>query len=371
MLLVAQAQFTERGDKAIPGPAKLVLLHKSPSGWSSEVIEDSGSNVFHKAVVWRGGILTIGGGAAMLRHWKKINGQWTPETIWQRSWGGQIDRLRDMEIGDVNGDGKDEIVLATHDQGVVAVGAEVDGRWQFVELGRRKDVFVHEIEIGDVDGDGHSEIYCTPSERNRASGLRQAGAVVRYDWDGSGYQASSIAKWEKSHAKEILAADVDADGIDELYAVREAEIARNERGEREIAVPVRIIQLVKQADGTWIETAIATIDDRGARFLVAGDVDGDGATDLVAASMHAGLWLLRRNQRGSFTTTMIAADSSGFEHATHVADLDGDGVPEIYVAADDQGEVRSYTWRRDRFVGETLAAIPEHHITWNLQHGAL
>ena len=38
----------------------------------------------------------------------------------------------------------------------------------------------------------------------------------------------------------------------------------------------------------------------------------------------------------SFTKELIDADSSGFEHAAGIADLDGDGRPELYVAADDQ-----------------------------------
>ena len=38
---------------------------------------------------------------------------WTSETLWTRKWGGKFNRLRDVEIGDVNGDGKDDIVIAT------------------------------------------------------------------------------------------------------------------------------------------------------------------------------------------------------------------------------------------------------------------
>ena len=32
-----------------------------------------------------------------------------------KSWGGKFNRLRDIEVGDVDGDGKDELVLATED----------------------------------------------------------------------------------------------------------------------------------------------------------------------------------------------------------------------------------------------------------------
>ena len=40
--------------------------------------------------------------------------------LWSKFWKGKIDRLRDIG-GDVDHDGKDEFVIATHDAGVVAV----------------------------------------------------------------------------------------------------------------------------------------------------------------------------------------------------------------------------------------------------------
>jgi len=41
---------------------------------------------------------------------------------------------------------------------------------------------------------------------------------------------------------------------------------------------------------------------------------------------------------------LIDAESSGFEHAAILLDLDQDGRDELYVASDDQGQVRSYVW---------------------------
>ena len=49
------------------------------------------------------------------------DGKWSAENLWTQSWGGKLNRLRDIEVGDVDGDGKDEWVIATHDAGVVAV----------------------------------------------------------------------------------------------------------------------------------------------------------------------------------------------------------------------------------------------------------
>ena len=54
-ILVAQAQFVEGTGAdgkptSVPGPAKLIIVRKTESGWKPVVIEDPDSNVFHKAL---------------------------------------------------------------------------------------------------------------------------------------------------------------------------------------------------------------------------------------------------------------------------------------------------------------------------------
>src|SRR5262249_61233157 len=100
---------------------KLLVARKTESGWKPLVLEDPDSNVFHKALPWDGGIVTIGGNQALLRTWRFADGQWAATTHWNPKFGGKFDRLRDVERGDVDGDGKDGLVIATHDQGEIAM----------------------------------------------------------------------------------------------------------------------------------------------------------------------------------------------------------------------------------------------------------
>lgn len=365
-LLVVQSTFSKKAGKKPVGLARLLLLHRTKEGWVEERIEDPESSVFHAAVPWRDGILTIGGTKALLKHWRCSAGKWAAETLWERSWGGKFDRLRDIEIADVDGDGKEEIVLATHDKGVVAVGDEAEAQWSFTELGQADDTFVHEVEVGDLDGDGRLEIYATPSQRNRASGESQPGAVVRYQRTPKGYARTELVSWEHSHAKEILTADLDEDGKDELYVVREAHTKREGDSIR-IIDPVRIQRLTPRGPKEpWEAEPIAQIKDRQSRFLVGGDVDGDGRADLVAAGMTSGLWLLQQDEMKSFTRISLDRDSGGYEHATHLADLDGDGRPEIYVAADRQKKLRRYRYDGASFRREDLVDLDASSITWNI-----
>lgn len=375
-LLMVQAQFIDRK----PGPARMNIQRFDGKNWFEEVVEDPESNVFHKALPWRDGILTIGAMKAKVKHWKKVDGKWSGTTLEEKSWGGKFDRYRDVEVGDVDGDGKEELVLATHDMGVISVGDEADdGTWSFQEYDQKADTFVHEVEIGDVDGDKKPEFYVTPSERNKASGVSQPGGVARYDYDAASqkYKRTQVVQWPDTHAKEILVVDMDGDGVDELYAAREAVQVKGADGKNETKAPAMVVRLTP-AGSKWKETTVATLDQEVmCRFLVAGDVNHDGKKDLVAAGKESGLWMLDRQADGSFTPTLIDADSGGFEHATDVADFDFDGKLEIYAASEksmdrpELRELRKYWWDGPAWKKEVIASIPSGRITWNLQDARL
>jgi hypothetical protein len=266
--------------------------------------------------------------------------------------------LRDAEVADVLGDGVPTIVVGTHDQGVVAlVRPDGKGGFSVKEIDRQPDTFVHEIEVGDLDGDGVREVYATPSRPNVLDGTPQPGSIVRYV-PARGEGRTVFADLGDRHAKEILVTDMDGDGKDELYASVEAVSGGSVEIRRYRAGP-------PPAAG---ET-IAVLPDQLCRCLTAGDVDGDGRREIVAAAAKAGLWRLRPGSPGlSWQTDRIASDSSGFEHAALLSDLDGDGRDELYVASDEQNEVRRYTWRQGEWRKDVLyryeGGMPG--FTWNL-----
>jgi hypothetical protein len=373
-LFLTQAWFwNDAAGKPNPGPARLEIWRLGEDGkWTRTRLEDGESNVFHKAIQIDGKLLTIGAEGAHLKVWTHEAGKWSSETLWSRTWGGRFNRLRDIEIGDVDHDGKDEYVIATHDAGVVAVikPGVAGGEPVVVELDEKPDTFAHEIEIGDVDGDGKLEFFATPSDRNVAHGS-QAGGVVMYRFDGTQYVRSWVDNEEGTHAKEILARDLDGDGKAELFAVLEAEIDPADR--TKIKKPVEIRQYHLQPDGTFTHEAIATIQDRQCRFLVPGDFDGDGKMELIAPALSTGIYHLTPppSGKGPWTVTLIDTESSGFEHAAYAADVDGDGKLELYVAADDQQELRRYTYANGKFTRETIGKIEASTLTWNITTGKM
>ncbi len=358
LLIALAALDKDEAGKPLPLPARLGILTREDGAWHYRFLEDPDSNVFHKAMAWqpssgRQGVLTFGGTQAIVKLWSQNE---PPLTLWQEDFGGKFSRMRDAEIGDVLNDGAQAIVVGTHDQGVVAVLRPDDqGGFDAVRLDEEPSTFVHEIEIGDLNADGILEIYATPSAPNKLDGTPQPGKVVRYQ---PALQEGRVvvADLGDRHAKEILVTDIEGDGKDELYVSVEA-------------VSGGQVEIRRFDTGTDPEAGevIAQLDDTLCRFLTAGDVDGDGRQELVAATYKSGIWLLRPGA-DAWSVTSIDQDSSGFEHSAILTDLDEDGVDELYVASDKHGEIRRYRWQD----GEPLREVIYRHtdglsrFTWNL-----
>lgn len=368
-LLVPVSRVETVDRKVVTRPARLLLIRERAGTWSADTLDDPESNVFHKAFPWRDGLLTVGGDAARVVHWTHDGTAWSPEVLWQESFGGEHDRMRDVEEGDVDGDGASELVVATHDRGIVGVGDEVDGAWTWTTLGARPSTFVHEIELGDLDGDGTVEIYATPSEPNQSSGQSQPGRVERWRHTPDGYVSDVIVAWEDTHAKEITVADLGQGPT--LLALREGRTT----GAGGLSSPVAVVQLVPGPAGQpFVETELAVLaGERQARFLVPGDVDGDGEVELVATGMTTGVWLLDR-QDGTWRATQVDASSGGFEQAAHITDLDGDGRVELYVVSERAGkprELRRYVWKNGAASRTILHTLEGSGLAWGLSDGVL
>ncbi|OGQ87689.1 MAG: hypothetical protein A2289_24555 [Deltaproteobacteria bacterium RIFOXYA12_FULL_58_15] len=368
-LLFSQAHFERvmHEGKEIPKPlpAKLLMLTPEGDGFRADILQDQESRVFHKAICVKTDVgvrlLTIGGTEAILKMWRVEEGAWKADTLWNPKFGGKWDRLRDFEVGNVDDDPEFEIVIATHDQGVVAVANRTAGGWDVIEAQRQANTFVHEIEIGDVVGKGKPSFFATPSAPNKAN-QSQSGGIVMFTKKADGFARTQIADLSKSHAKEILVADLDGDGKPELYTAIEAELNGNVEKS-----PVEIRRFVPSKRGAWKSQVVASLPGaRQSRVLLAADLTGTGKPDIIATTYKDGIWRLTppHKPNGKWSKSQIDANSSGFEHAAGVADLNGDGKPELYVADDDKDEIRQYAWDGNSFTRKVIHKTGQSDLTW-------
>jgi len=368
-IVLSLAQFVTEAGKPVPGPARMEFLYRSKGAWKMTAMEDPESNVFHKTMVYPGEdgpvLLTMAGSEAVVKTWQLEGSALEGTEVWRKDFGGKFSRMRDAEIADLYAADEHAIAVATHDQGVVAVLRPSPDGFSVVELDTEENTFVHEIEVGDVNGDGQLEVYATPSEPNKLDGGVQKGEVVRYV-PKAGEGRVVVADLGDRHAKEILVEDVDGDGTDELYVAVEGHVGEF----KELVHPVEIRRYDADTPADSGGVVIATLDDRLTRFLTAGDIDGDGKKEMVAATFSNGLWLLRPGDdaKAEWSAELIDKNSGGFEHASILTDLDGDGADELYVASDKQKEVRRYVWDGQKLVREVIYVRPDDRpiFTWNL-----
>ncbi len=314
------------------------IIKKKSRKPKTKTYEMAGGNVFHKCMWFQptfgeAGILTISANMPYLQIWRGGAGAWEAETLWTAEVGGREQRLRDVEVGDLDGDGQDELVVVTHDLGAIYVLEQTATGFEAQEVHRAAErTFVHEAEIGDLDGDGNLEFYTTPSEPNRFDGSEQAGGIDSYRWNSatSTYDRKPVAILKDRHAKEILVVDQDGDGKSELYAALEAE---GLEGENAVVILRRWV---------WSGSEVAhdldvSLEGSMCRFLNLGDTNGDGVKEIIASTKNAGIFAAFPKGNAWVSKKLLPGFvSGGFEHATVVMDWDGDGKDELFVASDSQ-----------------------------------
>lgn len=344
---VGEADVTWERRSPKPGEAEEGVPRTKP-------FELAGGNAIHK-VFWfepafgEPGILTISANMPMIKIWRQLGDTWESELLFTAEVGDREHRFRDIEVGDVDGDGQDELVLATHDQGKVFVLEQKPTGLEAIEIANRDEgAFVHEVELGDVDGDGLEEIFTTTSEPNRLDGKPQTGQIERIDFEGGTWRVSTVEDSKTTHAKEILIADLEQDGQLELYSSMEAEALEGLDGRAKGGASVRIKRYDFSGDASTGQV-VAELPSNMCRFLNAGDVEGDGQLEILASTKSEGIFRIWfEDSRWQSQPETSGLQSGGFEHASVFYDIDGNGSDELFVADDDGKRIQMWFWDADR-----------------------
>jgi len=269
-----------------------------------------------------------------------------------------------VHLGDVNGDGRDDVTSGWEQEGIVTVslhpGGTGAGPWPTVTVGSRLHG-VEDAQFVDVDGDGALDVVsaCECRRLTVHFGPTDPGRVL----DPSAWESVTLAesvgfqRWIK-----VAIADVDGDGRADIVGGGKAN-------------PATVGWFRAPADprdgAAWPYAAMSPV--AWTMSLVPRDVDGDEDTDVVLSDrlpiiepdghrryeLRGSRWL--ENLGGGAGWVNHPIGFGGGEHKfLHIVDVDGDGGDDVLDGVSGATYNRSYLRRNtDRWLAWEVTEIPQ------------
>ena len=224
--------------------------------------------------------------------------------------------IKSVASADFNGDGKIDLVVTSQvlnePTGVYTVLGNGDGTFQTAPV-YKAGTGPQTAAIGDLNGDGIPDVAVASNGSSTVSVLIGKG-------DGTFKPAVNYPAG--SGATGVVIADFNGDG--------KPDLAVTDVG------PGTVTILLGNGDGTFRAGKVITIE-FGVFTLAAGDFNKDGKQDLAVVSL-IGVAVLLGNGDGSFQSPVTYGTRSGMGNIV-VADLNGDGNPDLAVANADSNTI--------------------------------
>ncbi|MEO6404439.1 MAG: FG-GAP-like repeat-containing protein [Ferruginibacter sp.] len=236
-------------------------------------------------------------------------------------------------LGDVDGDGKPDIVTANPSANTVSVRRNLTTTPGSISFATKVDFSTgstpFSVAIGDVDGDGKPDLVVT----NSAVGINTVSVLRNTSIPGTISFATKVDFTTGAIPRSVAIGDIDGDGKPDLV------VANNATSPASTTISVLyntsiMGSITASSFAAKVDFTAGTVP----RSITIGDLDGDGKPDVVVTNMNSNNISVLRNTStpGSITASSFASKVDFTTGASPVSavivDVEGDGIPEIAVA---------------------------------------
>ncbi|TKC00339.1 FG-GAP-like repeat-containing protein [Pedobacter cryophilus] len=233
-----------------------------------------------------------------------------------------------VAIDDLDGDGKLDLAVAYLNGVSVFRNTTTSGNINTGSFAAKQDFttggFPNSIDIGDIDGDGKPDLVITKNDYgvNGFSVLRNTTISGNIS---SGSFAAKVDFATDGILSSLILSDLDGDGKLDVAAFNSegVEIFRNTATNGSIT------------SGSFAaKVYVVTVSNRS-KLMAIGDLDGDGKPDMAVGSYESPAISVYRNiaTMGSITSSIFATNvdfaTGTYSNSVAIGDLDGDGKPDL------------------------------------------